>query len=193
MRDGLRDAFRSRRSAEPAAPRHHSVPPVPAAPPSRPEFHQLADHLGEKQTGLTIFWPDNGLDTGPVLLQKTVDIAETDTLGSLYFDQLYPLGVEAMLEAVDQVRDGTAPKIPQNEADATYEGWCRREQVEIDWNQPLETVWNLIRGADPQPVPGARTGGRKSRSTMPANCPALQATNPEKSRLWTRAVSPLPR
>ena len=71
---------------------------------------------GEKQTGLTIFWPDNGLDTGPILLQKTVDIADTDTLGSLYFDQLYPLGVEAMLEAVDQVRDGTAPKIPQVEA-----------------------------------------------------------------------------
>lgn len=116
---------------------------------------------GEKQTGLTIFWPDNGLDTGPILLQKTVEIAETDTLGSLYFDQLYPLGVEAMLEAVDQVRDGTAPKIPQNEADATYEGWCRKEQVEIAWSQPLDTVWNLIRGADPQPGAWSTLAGQE--------------------------------
>ena len=116
---------------------------------------------GEKRTGLTIFWPDNGLDTGPILLQKTVDIAETDTLGSLYFDRLYPLGVEAILEAVDQVREGTAPRIPQNEADATYEGWCRKEQVEIDWNQPLESVGNLIRGADPQPGAWSTHGGQE--------------------------------
>ena len=94
-------------------------------------------------------------------MQKTVDIAETDTLGSLYFDQLYPLGVEAMLEAVDQVRDGTAPKVPQNEEEATYEGWCRKEQVEIDWSQPLETVCNLIRGADPQPGAWSTHGGQE--------------------------------
>lgn len=106
---------------------------------------------GEKRTGLTIFWPDNGLDTGPILLQKEVEIQETDTLGSLYFEQLYPLGVTAMLEAVDLVRAGKAPKIPQDEAQATYEGWCKQENVQIDWHQPVQEIWNLIRGADPQP------------------------------------------
>jgi methionyl-tRNA formyltransferase len=106
---------------------------------------------GETTTGLTIFWPDNGLDTGPILLQKEVNIGDTDTLGSLYFDQLYPLGVAALVEAVDLVRNGTAPKIPQDEARATYEGWCKQEDVEIDWHKPLQEVWNLIRGADPQP------------------------------------------
>lgn len=106
---------------------------------------------GETRTGLTIFWPDNGLDTGPILLQKAVDITETDTLGSLYFDRLYPLGVEALLEAVDLVRAGKAPKIPQDDSAATYESWCRKEHVAIDWQQPLATVWNLIRGTDPQP------------------------------------------
>jgi methionyl-tRNA formyltransferase len=106
---------------------------------------------GEAQTGLTIFWPDKGLDTGPILLQKTVDILDTDTLGSLYFNQLFPLGVEALLEAVDMVRNGTAPKIPQDETQATYEGWCKQEHVQIDWQQPLQTVWNGVRGADPQP------------------------------------------
>ena len=47
---------------------------------------------GESETGLTIFWPDNGLDTGDILLQKTTPISDTDTLGSVYFDRLFPLG-----------------------------------------------------------------------------------------------------
>jgi methionyl-tRNA formyltransferase len=106
---------------------------------------------GENKTGLTIFWPDNGLDTGPILLQKEVAIRDTDTLGSLYFNQLFPLGVEALLEAVDLVRNGAAPKIPQDEAQATYESWCKQDDVEIDWEKPVNEVWNLIRGADPQP------------------------------------------
>src|SRR5262245_14189780 len=106
---------------------------------------------GETRTGLTIFWPDNGLDTGPILLQKEVPIRDEDTLGSLYFDRLYPLGVAALLQAVDLVRAGTAPKIAQDESQATYEGWCRREHVQIDWQKPLQETWNLIRGADPQP------------------------------------------
>jgi methionyl-tRNA formyltransferase len=106
---------------------------------------------GETKTGLTIFWPDNGLDTGPILLQKEVEILDTDTLGSLYFDRLYPLGIAALLEAVDLVRAGKAPKIAQDESQATYEGWCKEEHVQIDWHKPLQEVWNLIRGADPQP------------------------------------------
>lgn len=106
---------------------------------------------GETTTGLTIFWPDHGLDTGPILLQKEVEIGATDTVGSLYFDKLFPLGVEALLEAVDMVRSGTAPTILQDESQATYESWCKREHVAIDWNRPIDEVWNLIRGADPQP------------------------------------------
>ena len=106
---------------------------------------------GETKTGLTIFWPDNGLDTGPILLQKEVEIQDTDTLGSLYFNQLFPLGVEALLEAVDRVRNGSAPKTPQDETKSTYESWCKQEDTEIDWHKPVNEVWNLIRGADPQP------------------------------------------
>ena len=106
---------------------------------------------GETTTGLSIFWPDNGLDTGPNLLQKTVSIGADDTLGTLYFDKLFPMGVKAIEEAIDLVRDGTAPRIAQDESQATYEGWCRREDVEIDWARPATDVYNLIRGADPQP------------------------------------------
>ncbi len=107
--------------------------------------------MGKEKTGLTIFWPDKGLDTGPILLQKEVDIGPDDTLGSIYFDKLFPLGVEAMLESIELVRDGTAPREVQDPEDGSYEGWCRRENVEIDWNRNNDEVYNLIRGANPQP------------------------------------------
>jgi methionyl-tRNA formyltransferase len=114
---------------------------------------------GETRTGLTIFWPDQGLDTGPILLQKEVEIHDTDTLGSLYFDRLFPLGVAALLEGVDLVRTGKAPKIVQDESKATYEGWCKKEHVQVDWQKPLQATWNLIRGADPQPGAWTTFGG----------------------------------
>ena len=106
---------------------------------------------GENETGLSIFWPDNGLDTGPILLQKDVVIDPDDTLGSLYFNHLFPMGVDAILEAVDLVRDGTALRLNQDPAKGSYEGWCQRADVEIDWAQSMDVVYNLIRGANPQP------------------------------------------
>ena len=110
---------------------------------------------GETRTGLSVFWPDDGLDEGPILMRKEVEIADDDTLGSLYFDKLFPLGVEAMLESVDLVREGRAPKIPQDHSQATYEGWCRGDLVRINWHLPTRTTWNLIRGCNP--APGAWT------------------------------------
>lgn len=107
--------------------------------------------FGETKTGLSIFWPDDGLDTGPILLQKEVGIGPDDTLGSVYFNHLFPLGVDAMIESVDLVRDGTAPKIDQDPGAGSYESWCRAEQAEIDWSRPVADVYNLIRGCNPQP------------------------------------------
>ncbi|MFD1331794.1 methionyl-tRNA formyltransferase [Methylopila musalis] len=106
---------------------------------------------GETETGLSIFWPDDGLDTGDVLLQKTTPIGPKDTLGSVYFDRLFPLGVEAMLEAVDLVKAGQAPRIPQDEDKATYEGLCRKDTARIDWGRPWEQIDRLIRGCNPSP------------------------------------------
>ena len=107
--------------------------------------------FGESKTGLSIFWPDEGLDTGPILLQKEVEIGPDDTLGSIYFEKLFPMGVAAMLEAVDLVRDGKAPKLAQEPGAGTYEGWCRSADAEIDWSKPADQVYNLIRGTNPQP------------------------------------------
>ncbi len=73
----------------------------------------------------------------------------------MYFDRLFPMGVEAMLESVDMVKAGTAPRIAQDHSKATYEGWCRGDLVRINWHMPTQTTWNLIRGANP--APGAWT------------------------------------
>ena len=114
--------------------------------------------FGETETGLTIFWPDDGLDTGPILLQKHVPIGPDDTLGSLYFNHLFPLGVEAIVESVELVRRGEAPRIVQDESQATYEGWCTDEDAQIDWEKPVDQVYNLVRGSNPRP--GAHTTHR---------------------------------
>lgn len=111
--------------------------------------------MGAKKTGLSIFWPDEGLDEGPILLQKEVDVGPDDTLGSVYFKNLFPMGVEAMCEAVDLVRDGKAPRVEQDHSKATYESWCRKKDAEVDWSKPVQEVHNLIRGTDP--APGAWT------------------------------------
>ena len=133
---------------------------------------------GETETGLTIFWPDKGLDTGPVLLQKTVKIEAGDTLGSLYFDKLFPLGVDAIAEAVRMVAGGSAPRLVQDESQATYEGWCCSEDVIIDWDSPVSTIYNQVRGCDPSPGAAASYKGepillfRGSMSTASSGRPA---------------------
>ena len=106
---------------------------------------------GDRKTGLTIFWPDKGLDTGPVLLQKEVQIGPDDTVGSLYFNHLFPEGVDAMMESIDLVKEGKAPRIQQDESKATYEGICTPENAEIDWAGEGQELYNLIRGTNPQP------------------------------------------
>jgi methionyl-tRNA formyltransferase len=110
---------------------------------------------GDTVTGLTIFWPDKGIDTGPILLQKEVPIEPDDTVTTLYFNRLFPLGVEAMIEAVELIKQGRAPRIPQDESRATYEPICRDEHTWIDWEGDPSVLYNLVRGANP--TPGANT------------------------------------
>jgi methionyl-tRNA formyltransferase len=107
--------------------------------------------MGDARTGLTIFWPDGGIDTGPILLQREVDIGPDDTTGSLYFDHLFPMGVEAILESVDLIRTGKAPKIPQSREGATYEPPCTDRVAGVDWSKSAREVYDLVRGCDPQP------------------------------------------
>jgi methionyl-tRNA formyltransferase len=116
---------------------------------------------GDAKTGLTVFWVDAGIDTGPVLLQKEVEIGPDDTVTSLYFNHLFPLGVEAMVEAVELVTQGNAPRIEQDHSQATYETICRDEHTWIDWSAPAQAVYNLIRGANPTPGANTRLRGEQ--------------------------------
>jgi methionyl-tRNA formyltransferase len=145
------------------APRHGTIQYHPSLLPRHrgPSSINWPIIQGETKTGLSIFWPDKGIDTGPILIQKEVDIAPDDTLGTLYFNKLFPLGVEAMAEAVQLVKRGQAPRIPQDESQATYEGWCKADDAVIDWSRPLDELYNLIRGADPSPGANSTLNGER--------------------------------
>ena len=114
---------------------------------------------GDTRTGITIFWPDKGIDTGPILMQKEAEISLDDTAGSLYFDKLFPLGIQALAESIELIRKGTAPRIPQDESQATYEPLLTDKDAAIDWGQPGARVYNFIRGTNPRPGATARFGG----------------------------------
>ncbi len=116
---------------------------------------------GDTKTGLTIFWVDEGIDTGDILLQKEVDIDPDDTTGTLYFNKLYPLGIEAIVEATDLIAAGKAPRIPQDHTKATYEPPCDEKVAGLNWHQPGRVVYNFIRGCDPQPGATSTFRGEK--------------------------------
>jgi methionyl-tRNA formyltransferase len=118
---------------------------------------------GDTRTGLTIFWVDKGIDTGPVLLQKEVEIRPDDTTGSLYFNKLFPMGVDAMVEAVELVKKGKAPRIPQDDSKATYEPPCDDRAASVDFGKSINDIYNLIRGCDPQPGAYTTYQGKRVR------------------------------
>ncbi len=111
--------------------------------------------MGKSRTGLSIFWPNDGLDEGPMMLQKTCEIGPDETLGDVYFKKLFPMGVNAMLEGLDLVKAGIIIKHDQRVEDGSYESWFGKNDAEIDWAKPVVDVYNIIRAANP--APGAWT------------------------------------
>jgi methionyl-tRNA formyltransferase len=116
---------------------------------------------GDTKTGLTIFRPNDGLDEGPVILQKGTPVDADDTLGTVYFDRLFPMGVAAMLEAADLVVAGKHREMVQDESQATYEGWCREAEARINWHNHVDFIHNLIRGCNPAPGAWTTLNGQK--------------------------------
>jgi methionyl-tRNA formyltransferase len=116
---------------------------------------------GDARTGLTIFRPTEGLDEGPIVLQKECDIGPDETLGEVYFNKLFPMGVKAMLEAADLVLAGKHREIAQDETKASYEGWCREAEARLHWAHHVDFVYNLIRGCNPAPGAWTTLNGRK--------------------------------
>ena len=115
--------------------------------------------LGETRTGLTIFRPTDGLDEGPIILQKDCPIEPDETLGELYFNKLFPLGVAALLEAADLVISGKHEERVQDESQASYEGWMQEDESRINWGSHADQIYNLIRACNPAPGAWTTLGG----------------------------------
>src|SRR5262245_36535039 len=122
---------------------------------------------GETRSGVTVFWPDAGIDTGPVLLQREAAVDPDDTAGSLYFKKLFPLGVQTVLDSVQLIAEGRAPREPQDETCASYDPLLTDAHAAIDWRRPAAEVHNLIRGCDPQPGAHTTWGGTRLRLFEP--------------------------
>jgi methionyl-tRNA formyltransferase len=116
---------------------------------------------GDTRTGLSIFRPTDGLDEGPVVLQKETPIGPDDTLGTVYFERLFPMGVKAMLEAADLVVAGKHREVAQDESQASYEGWCRKAEARLNWANPVDFIYNTIRGCNPAPGAWTTLGGQE--------------------------------
>ena len=116
---------------------------------------------GDARTGLTIFRPTEGLDEGPIVLQKECDIGPDETIGDVYFNKLFPMGVKAMLEATDLVFAGRQRETVQDESQASYEGWCREAEARIHWAHHVDFIYNLIRGCNPAPGAWTTLNGKK--------------------------------
>ncbi len=148
------------------APRHGSLCFHPSLLPRFRGGNALAWQIirGEREAGVTVFQPDAGVDTGPVVVQKGgVEIRDTDTTATLYFDRLYPLGLDALCEAVAAVASGTARYEVQDESQASFQGLVDDTVARIDWSQAAEVLDRLIRGCDPQPGAFAEWKGEPVR------------------------------
>jgi methionyl-tRNA formyltransferase len=120
-------------------PRHRGASPI-----------QAAIAAGDRETGITVMYMNEGLDTGDILLQRKIDIRSTDTGGSLH-DRLGQVAPEALLESLRLLADGNAPRISQDNSRATYAPKLDREHGRIDWAEPAEVIERKIRAFDPWP------------------------------------------
>ncbi|MGI9424555.1 MAG: methionyl-tRNA formyltransferase [Hyphomicrobiaceae bacterium] len=106
---------------------------------------------GATKTGFSWFYPTDGLDEGDILLQREVDIGPDETLGDVYFKKIFPAGVDSTLDVIEAFRSGNPPRTKQDDSQATYESWCRKKDVELDWERQAADVYNTIRAGNPQP------------------------------------------
>jgi methionyl-tRNA formyltransferase len=120
-------------------PRHRGAAPI-----------QAAIVAGDRETGITVMYMDEGLDTGDVLLQKQIEIAADETGGSLH-DRLAEVGPTALQDALTQLENGTAPRIPQDASAATYAAKLEREDGRIDWSESAALIERKIRAFHPWP------------------------------------------
>ena len=120
-------------------PKHRGAAPI-----------QAAIVAGDRESGITVMYMDEGLDTGDMLLQKRIEIAPDETGGSLH-DRLGEIAPAALKEALAQLQAETAPRIPQDSSAATYAPKLEREHGHIDWTEPATLIERRIRAFNPWP------------------------------------------
>ena len=120
-------------------PRHRGAAPI-----------QSAILAGDAETGITVMYMDEGLDTGGILLKQSIAIAADETGGSLH-DRLAEISPGALERALRLLESGNAPRLPQNPAEATYAPKLEREHGLIDWSLPAELIERKIRAFNPWP------------------------------------------
>ncbi|HEY4258388.1 MAG TPA: methionyl-tRNA formyltransferase [Candidatus Udaeobacter sp.] len=120
---------------------------------------QAAIAAGDQETGITVMYMDEGLDTGDILLQRKFDMLPTDTGASLH-ERLAQIAPEAMLESLRLLTAKSAPRIPQDNARATYAPKLKRDDGRIDWSEPAEVIERKIRAFNPWPGAFMKLGDR---------------------------------
>src|SRR6266403_4310883 len=111
---------------------------------------QAAIAAGDPETGITVMYMDEGLDTGDILLQRRIDIRSDDTGGSLH-ERLAQIAPDALLHSLRLFVEGSAPRIPQDNSLATYAPKLKREEGKIDWSEPAQIIERKIRAFNPWP------------------------------------------
>jgi len=135
---------------------------------------QAAIAAGDGETGITAMYMDEGLDTGDILLQRTIDIASADTGGSLH-DRLAKIAPEVLFESLELLAKGNAPRTPQDNAFASYAPKLKREDGKIDWSEPADAIERKIRAFDPWPGAFMKFDGRNLK-IFSATIVALRGT-----------------
>jgi methionyl-tRNA formyltransferase len=120
-------------------PRHRGAAPIQAAIVS-----------GDRESGITVMYMDESLDTGDILLQSRLEIAADETGESLH-DRLAQIAPDALTEALAELQRGNAPRVPQDSPAATYAPKLEREDGRIDWTEPAELIERKIRAFNPWP------------------------------------------
>ncbi|XP_001602871.1 cytosolic 10-formyltetrahydrofolate dehydrogenase [Nasonia vitripennis] len=148
-------------------PKHRSICYHPSILPRHRGASAISWTLieGDEVAGFSVFWADDGLDTGPILLQRSCPVKPNDTLDSLYNGFMYPEGIKAMAEAVNLVAKGTAPCVPQTEEGATYDAMLNKKELQrLDWKgKSAKQAHDFIRALDSTPGAWTLIDGEEAR------------------------------
>ena len=120
---------------------------------------QAAIAAGDRKAGMTVMYMNEGLDTGDILLQRKIDISPSET-GATLHDRLAQIAPEALLESLRLLAAGNAPRIPQDQALATYAPKLNREAGRLNWNESVEAIERKIRAYNPWPGAFTEFSGR---------------------------------